>query len=63
MIRPAPPDSEAFRDARAHAWQYVFECYRRNLSKEDPPATSRPEDAIKGSSLDPEVAVNRSAGT
>jgi hypothetical protein len=38
-------ESNPQQDARARAWAYVFECYRK---KEAAPE-SRPDDAMKGS--------------
>ena len=41
--------SEHFRDTRARAWAYVFECYRKKEAATSP--VSRPDDA-KGSNND-----------
>jgi hypothetical protein len=42
---------EQLRDARARAWAFVFDCYRRRNGKGGGPLTA-PDDAMKGSEHD-----------
>jgi hypothetical protein len=45
VLRPKPGiSSEQSRDARAHAWAFVFECLNRREEKEGSPAAA-PSDA------------------
>ena len=47
------------RDARARAWQYVFECHRRNVSKEDSPVLATLDDTRGETRHDSRATSNR----